>query len=580
MRSLGRMHRILFACRLGLLFAALSGSLRAAETPPALVPARATADRWVYCPTNFQVNANVDRLLALFDRAQAAGYNGIILTDFKFGRMRDRPANYAANLARTRRAAAEHHLALIACVMPVGYAGEILQNDPNLAEGIPATAVPFTVHGDHASADTTELLPDGDAEKDGGKRIAGWDWCDGPGVQVARDTAQHHGGVASLRFSDFRTGNTAGNCRAVKTIAVAPYRQYHLSFWLRSAGVAPAGEVRVAVLGQGDVSLNYAHLGVRADQEWTQHHVVFTSEEQTSVRVYLGIWGGDRGSFWVDDVSLKACAGVNLLRREGCPVVVSDAAGTTTYREGSDYAPWSAPESGHQPWAGEFAVWHPEPPLRLLPGSRISDGQSLRVSYYHAVTVYDGQVALCLRHPDAFRYLRTEVEDLQRQLAPAGWLMNYDEIRCARRCALCASAPDAGPLLAEHLARATALLREVAPHTRILTWSDMFDPQHNAHGSYFHVAGSWAGSWLGLTPDVEIVNWNSGKAAESLRFFAERGQHQIIAGFYDDPAVAAGLAHWQSAAKGLPGITGLIYTTWDNDYSHLEEFARSAGFHP
>ncbi len=54
----------------------------------------------------------------------------------------------------------------------------------------------------------------------------------------------------------------------------------------------------------------------------------------------------------------------------------------------------------------------------------------------------------------------------------------------------------------------------------------------------------------------------------------------MIAGFYDDPAVATGIAHWREAATGLPGITGLIYTTWTNDYSHLEEFAKAAGFHP
>lgn len=538
------------------------------------------SDRWVYCPTNFQVDAGVDRLLGLFDRAAAAGYNGVILTDFKFGKMEGRPANYLANLARTRKAAADRHLALIACVMPVGYAGEILQNDPNLAEGVPASAVPFLVHGDTARiTDAPELLTNGGAETDGGKKIAGWEWVDGPGVQVARDTTQHHSGVASLRFSSFST-NAAGNCRAVTTLAVAPHRQYHLSFWLRSVGLAHPGEVHATILGSKDVSLNHANLGVQSDQDWTQHHVVFNSEEQTSVRLYLGIWGGTTGAFWIDDASLTACAGINLLRRDGCPVVVTDDAGATTYREGSDYAAWSAPESGHQPWAGEFAVWHPEPALHLLPRSRIVDGQRLRVSYYHAVTVYDGQVALCLRHPDTFRYLRSEVEALQRQLAPTGWLMNYDEIRCARRCALCATASDAGTLLAEHVQRCTALIREVAPQTRILTWNDMFDPQHNAHGDYYHVAGNWAGSWQGLAPDVEIINWNGGKARESLGFFAKRGQHQVIAGFYDDPAVATGIAHWREAATGLPGITGLIYTTWTNDYSHLEEFAKAAGFHP
>ncbi len=51
---------------------------------------------------------------------------------------------------------------------------------------------------------------------------------------------------------------------------------------------------------------------------------------------------------------------------------------------------------------------------------------------------------------------------------------------------------------------------------------------------------------------------------------------QVIAGYYDwgDGAKAA-TAELQ-AAQGGPGIQGLMYTTWADDYSQMAPFARAA----
>jgi hypothetical protein len=72
---------------------------------------------------------------------------------------------------------------------------------------------------------------------------------------------------------------------------------------------------------------------------------------------------------------------------------------------------------------------------------------------------------------------------------------------------------------------------------------------------------------------VVVLNWNGAKPRESLRFFARRGHRQIIAGYYDrDPREIRG---WLEAARGVPGVVGVMYTTWRGDYDDLEEFARS-----
>ena len=67
------------------------------------------------------------------------------------------------------------------------------------------------------------------------------------------------------------------------------------------------------------------------------------------------------------------------------------------------------------------------------------------------------------------------------------------------------------------------------------------------------------------------ANWNSGKAHDSLSWFASRGHRQIIAGYYDSDDLA-GLEAWKSAAHGVDGVFGFMYTTWQSRFRMLERY--------
>jgi hypothetical protein len=151
----------------------------------------------------------------------------------------------------------------------------------------------------------------------------------------------------------------------------------------------------------------------------------------------------------------------------------------------------------------------------------------------------------------------------------SGHLLMHDEIRCLGWDASCAAlGKSAGGVLAAHLRSCRSLLAG----TQVYAWSDMFDPFHNAHAGYYLVRGDLARSWEGLDRDVILLNWNSEHRAESLRFFSGRGQRQIIAGYYDgDPA---GILDALAAARGVPGVIGVMYTTWQGRYDDLERFAQ------
>jgi len=131
-----------------------------------------------------------------------------------------------------------------------------------------------------------------------------------------------------------------------------------------------------------------------------------------------------------------------------------------------------------------------------------------------------------------------------------------------------------GQMLADKVRRSIAMIREVRPEADIWDWSDMFCPLENATGDYYALNGSWAGSWEGLTADIGIVNWGNELEGKNLKWFADRGHRQILAGYYDGDGYPIG--KWLKAGEGLPGIVGAMYTTWRDDYSQLEAYAEQA----
>jgi hypothetical protein len=102
----------------------------------------------------------------------------------------------------------------------------------------------------------------------------------------------------------------------------------------------------------------------------------------------------------------------------------------------------------------------------------------------------------------------------------------------------------------------------------------MFDPNHNAKktGRYYLVKGEgpWYESWKGLPKDVVVVNWNQNNP-DTLKFFADLGNPQVLAGYYDaDPK---DITKWLKLSGGVAGVRGVMFTTWQSNYKDLETFA-------
>ena len=532
--------------------------------------------RWFYLMTNLQVNENLPKAESLLRRAAKAGYNGVVLADFKLNVLDRVTDNYFKNARQFKATADELQIEVIPAVAPFGYSEGILTHDPNLAEGLPARDVPLRVEGDHAVVDSQlgDALPGGAFEEHRGETFMGWDFQDEPGKMSFVDLQVRHSGRSSLRFDDPAKNSASGNARVSKLIKVHRWGEYHASIWIKTKGFESAGEVHMFALDSSGRRLSHSNLGVKPDQDWTEHHIVFNSLDNDEVRFYVGAWGGRLGRLWLDDAKLEETAFVNLLRRAGCPLKIAGTDGTV-YQEGKDFAELRDRRMATTPWPGSFDVYHEPPRLTVLSGSRIKPGDRLRASFYHAVTIYDNQVPCSLVEPRVFEILQDQVKRVEAMLHPRTYMLSHDEIRVANWTEdEYRPGRSAGKLLAENVGRCVSVVRGINPQARLCFWSDMFDPHHNAVKDFYLVNGDLAGSWEGLPRDAIIVNWNSGKPRESLPFFAGRGHTQVLAGYYDGRPDS--IRGWLDAGQGLPGIDGAMYTTWRSDFEQLEAFAESA----
>lgn len=547
-----------------LLFVGVACPGGAAEAPPRRVAEPAGLPRgsdpgpsapwelWLYVADNLQVAARVTALERLLGRAAAAGYTHLLLADSKFSRLGTVPDFYFEHVARIRAAAASNGVALVPAVFPIGYSNDLLFQDPDLAEGPPVRGVRFEVRGGIArpSSERPPVLRGGD-----GSNPAAWDWKD--------DSVAFEDGQVVIRPA------RGSNSRLVQRLELLPWRQYHLGFRVRSRDFRGPLEVKL-LAGQPMRPLNFDHLGVEPSQDWRTHHVVFHSLEFDRATLYLGVWGQGAGECRIDDLQLEETCLVNLIRRPGAPFRVRTETGREL-REGTDFEPVQDPRMGRVHWPGDYEVYH-EPPAIHLRGDW-PNGTVLRVDAQHVASVHDGQVMVDLAEPRVMELLEDQARRMHERFQAGAYLMSHDEIRVLGWSeAFRQRGRTPGELIGDNARAATAVLQRRAPGARVLVWSDMFDPHHNAvPGPYYLVNGSLERAWEGLDPSVVIMNWNHGRRDASLRFFAGRGHRQVIAAYYDNPL--SEVDDWLASVRDQPGILGFMYTTWRSDYSQLEAFA-------
>jgi len=530
----------------------------------ALAAGKVYPNRWVYVSRGLHKDSDVADIRDIARTASEHGLNGMVLAA-GLDRLDLQPPEFFARLEQVKAICARHKIEIIPILFSAGYGGSVLAHDRNLAAGIPVRDALFVARGGQArhAPDPPVRVANGGFEEFRGHRVAGYRFHDKPGEVSFVDTRVRHGGKASLRF-ETRGMDRHGHGRVMQEIAVKPHRCYRASVWVKTEGLEPDRAFRVMVLA-GDRSLAPWDPRVPGTTDWRKVVFGFNSLEFDKVRLYVGAWGARKGRFWVDDLEVQEVGLVNVLRRPGTPVVVRGEASGTVYEEGKDYAPIADPRLN-------FRFDHPGPPIKLLPGGRIAEGERLRVSYYHGVAINRGQVSVCMSEPKVYEIWRQQARLVQKHLAPAKWLLSMDEVRAGGSCQACKSRNmTMGEILGECITRQFNIIRQVNPKAEVYCWSDMLDPNHNAHGNYYLVEGDFTGSWRHVPKELVIVCWYYARREASLAHFSKLG-FKTLAGAYYDGDTLENPKDWLEALDRTPGAIGIMYTTWRNKYQLLAPF--------
>lgn len=535
---------------------------------------------WYLQHSDSSNDKSVEFTKATIDRAAAAGYTGLILWDGLFDSLSD--ANGSADdffrLREVIQYAASKHMKILATAAPFSFALH-----PKWAEAERVIGSQFRV--DRANKrlvfiNSFPRLNNGDFEA--GKK--GWFDMGDAGAQVDTENVRngHYSGVVR---------DAKGNARFRQKIELKPWRQYHLRLFFRTRDFSGYSQIEV-LSNDGPLqvfstpkTLFQASLKAGVSQYWTEVDYTFNSRDTTDAYLYFGVWGGCSGAIWFDDVQLEETAFVYLLRNARAPFRVYDAAHPDT-------APQFSNQFRHveDPRMSEMHPfrdsYHTPPVVRLLPGTHLPDGLVLAMDYYAVFPIPNlNTVAMCLTDRAVLNWLKDDAKSIHKILpAGSGIMMQYDEIRQMNSCAECrAKNMSAGQLLAWNVGQAVQTFQAAfGNEVSLYTWSDMFDPYHNAVKNYFYVEGDLTGSWKGLPSNITIFNWNLDNLRNSLTWFSGTDSRQpvkhdqIIAGFYDRHDAAAQATIDLQQARGIPGVKGMMYTTWVDDYSQLDQFAQAA----
>lgn len=522
--------------------------------------------RWVYVSRNLRSDQHVADIERIASVASAHGLNGMVLAA-RLDALDLQPPEYFERLRRVQNILREKRLDLIPIIFSAGYGGSVLAHDRNLAEGLPVHGVLFVASGAEARhvPDPAPVVANGGMESFEHHRLRGYALQDGPGRLTFVDREVFREGSASLRLENF-AADPNGRAHLMQEIAVRPRRQYRLSFWVRTENLDPPGAFRVHVLAPDGRSLAPWNPRVPATGEWRRLTWGFNSLSSDRVRIYLGVWDARAGRVWLDDLRVEEVALLNVLRRPGTPVRVRGESSHIEYEENRDYAPISDPQLN-------FRFDHDGPPIRLLPGGRIREGERLRVDYYHGLTIHESQIPVCMSEPRIYEIWAHQVRLIRQTLGPLRhFLLSMDEVRMGGSCEACQRRGlSMAEILGDCITRQFRMLREANPEAQIWAWSDMLDPNHNARANYYLVEGDYRGSWKHVPRELGIVTWYYEKRRQSLRHFSRLG-FRTLAGAYYDAGDLENPRGWLEALDETPGASGIMYTTWENRYDLLAAF--------
>ncbi len=525
-------------------------------------------DRWYYASFGVRNDDDMNKFIDLLQTAKEKDFNGVLWACGV-----DNYARWNSDMKRRlntiKKEADKRNIEIIPIIWSIGY-GTFVNVNPNLMEGRKIEKFPLVVrNGKTVAAGTDDPVQCSNSgmEEYKGNRLMGW-FHDQPGEVSFIDKNVKYSGETSIRFENF-TSNKYGHGRLSHELKLRPNREYRISIRYKTEKLQGGNfMLQIYALKGKDMSQMASFSPKLPDDgtsDWKEGNIQFNSGDG-NVRFYTGLWGGEKGKIWFDDLVITEMGMINPLRRPGTPFIVTNEAGDHIYLEEKDYR---FPK-GYFPNVYRFDEKGIS--LEILPGSMIKEGEHLYVDYYVPITTNGKQVSTCMSEAQVYDEFRNSAKLIMEALAPKKWFLSMDEIRAAGSCAACqARNIPLSDILADCITKQVAIIHDVQPKANIYIWSDMLDPEHNSHANYYSCIGDYTGVWNKIPKDLIISCWYYKIRDKSMKFFSDLGFRTQGAAYYDANDLKES-ADWIETCNQTPNCTGIMYTTWQNKYKLLPAF--------
>ena len=322
--------------------------------------------------------------------------------------------------------------------------------------------------------------------------------------------------------------------------------------------------------------LNYQTPAFKESKEWRVFDMTFDSLEFSQVTLRLVRAKGEK-SGGPTCRSSRANSSTSFAARE--PRCKSPASTAKRFTRKASIFPASAIRFlGRDPAPGVYTIWHTYPRATVLPGGRLHIGDKVLASYYVTEIIHDSQVMCSLSDPKTLELVQWQIQQMHKTHGPGRLRHGLRRAAHARLRSSGAGQNDHGPASGPECPAGHADDSARSPrqaHRRLVRPLRSF-PQRQA-GSQTLLSRQRPGPLVrrlqGLSKDIIILNWHGfddGDRIASLKFFSDRGNPQILSGYYDhDPAA---IKPWLSEAAHIPGVQGVMYTTWKSDYKDLQKY--------
>lgn len=485
--------------------------------------------QWNMVGADLSSDAGMNRLIAMLKQSKDSGCTHVMMDEGGWMRNADNP-DYLTRVANVKATASQLGINIVPTVYAFAVATKYLKVDPNLSASLPVKDMPFVVTGKVAIPDPADTLD----------------------------------------LSELMAKPETGSTTYAKHFNLPNYMYYKATLRTTQKPEAQGNEpFRASTMDNLRWLTRANPVSRQVGDEWVTTNIFNTLDgHDLRFRVTL------RDPKIVKSVKVELAGPLLILRRQMTPLTITSEDGKTLYEEGRDFKKLVDPTIA----AGSTTYdWNHEPAkIELTDDSRIKDGQKLKVSFSHAAKCFD-KANMTMEDPAIYPIMDTDVNNCVKVWNPSGFFMHFDEIRIGGW-----ETPNIAPgkILGDMCQRAYALIRKASPNATIYTWSDMFCPNQNAWATgeegvknFFLVRGNWAGSWDSLPKDVTIMNWENG--AKGIKFFADRGNSQVLCGYYDARDTAGmkrNITGWTKDSAGVSNILGFMYTQWGTGYNNMKEY--------